>query len=156
MLQVCDAKTLAPKRMLNYGVVDPELSGFGICAHPPKDRARGLTFNYLISAEGAMYVFGMNIRSNPAKLIWKTRLPCPPCYIHSLAMTDRYVVFIRNVSHPVFQPLQNGSVISDIERPVQPLHMDVSDLSKQVMEMIEYEPESPTMFFVLDKFTGEQ
>jgi torulene dioxygenase len=98
MLQVCDAKTLMPKRMLNYGHIDDQLSGYGICAHPPKDRARGLTYNYLISQEGVMYVFGMDIRSNPVKILWKTALPCPPCYIHSLAMTDKYVVFIRNVS----------------------------------------------------------
>ncbi|KIX09239.1 uncharacterized protein Z518_00318 [Rhinocladiella mackenziei CBS 650.93] len=132
MLQVCDAKTLMPKRMLNYGHIDDQLSGYGICAHPPKDRARGTTYNYLISHEGVMYVFGMNIRSNPVKVLWKTALPCPPCYIHSLAMTDKYVVFIRN-----------------------PLHMDVSDMTKQLMHMIEYEPDSPTQFFVLDKFSGE-
>lgn len=34
--------------------------------------------------------------------------------------------------------------------------MDVSDTTKQVMEMLEFEPESPTQFFVLDKFTGKQ
>lgn len=98
MLQVCDAKTLEPKRMLNYSNIDPELAGYGICAHPPKDRVRGLTFNYVISYEGTMYCFCMDIRANPAKLVWKTALPCAPCYIHSLAMTDKYVVFIRNVS----------------------------------------------------------
>ncbi|CAK7198349.1 hypothetical protein SEUCBS139899_001010 [Sporothrix eucalyptigena] len=132
MLQVCDAKTLEPKRMLNYSNIDPELAGYGICAHPPKDRVRGLTFNYVISYEGTMYCFCMDIRANPAKLVWKTALPCAPCYIHSLAMTDKYVVFIRN-----------------------PLHMDISDMTKQVMNMIEYEPESPTQFFVMEKITGK-
>jgi torulene dioxygenase len=98
MLQVCNAKTLEPKRLLTYANVDPELSGFGICAHPPRDRQRGTTYNYLISQEGVMFCFALDVVSNPAKLLWKTALPCKPCYIHSLAMTQDYVVFIRNVS----------------------------------------------------------
>ncbi|KAF3399574.1 Retinoid isomerohydrolase [Talaromyces pinophilus] len=97
MLQVCNAKTLEPKRLLTYANIDPELSGFGICAHPPRDRQRGTTYNYLISQEGVMFCFALDVVSNPAKLLWKTALPCKPCYIHSLAMTQDYVVFIRNV-----------------------------------------------------------
>jgi hypothetical protein len=34
--------------------------------------------------------------------------------------------------------------------------MDVSDTTKQVAEMVEFEPHTPTLFFVLDKFTGQQ
>ena len=98
VLQVCDAKTLEPKRILTYAEIDPELAGYGICAHPPKDRSRGLTFNYIISEQGSMSVFALDIRSKPTKLVWKTVLPCKPCYIHSLAMTEKYVIFIRNVS----------------------------------------------------------
>ncbi|OCL03981.1 hypothetical protein AOQ84DRAFT_400350 [Glonium stellatum] len=131
ILQVCDAKTLEPKRLLTYAEIDPELSGFGICAHPPKDRKRGQTYNYLISEKGVMSVFALNIVSKPVELVWKTPLPCPPCYIHSLAMTESYVVFIRN-----------------------PLTMNVSDTTKPVMEMIEYDREAKTLFFVLDKADG--
>lgn len=98
MLQVCDAETLEPKRLLTYADIDPELAGFGICAHPPKDRKRGHQYNYLISEKGVLSVFALDFRANPAKLLWKTAIPCPPCYIHSLAMTLDYVVFVRNVS----------------------------------------------------------
>lgn len=99
MLQTCDAKTLEPKRLLTYAHIDPQLAGYGICAHPPKDRKRGLTFNYIISPDGkVLSIFALDIRAKPASLVWKTALPCEPCYIHSLAMTDKYVVFIRNVS----------------------------------------------------------
>ena len=98
LLQVCDAKTLEPKRILTYADIDAELAGYGVCAHPPKDRGRGLTFNYLISEKGQMSVFALDIRSNPTRLMWKTVLPCDPCYTHSLAMTDKYVIFIRMVS----------------------------------------------------------
>ncbi|KAH6692236.1 carotenoid oxygenase [Plectosphaerella plurivora] len=133
MLQTCDAKTLQPKRLLTYAQIDSRLEGFGICAHPPKDRARGLTFNYIISPDGqTLSIFSLDIRANPAAVVWKTPLPCRPCYVHSLAMTDKYVVFIRN-----------------------PIHMDVSDMTKPVMEMLIVEPDTPTQFFVLDKFTGE-
>ncbi|KAN0119154.1 Carotenoid oxygenase [Hyaloscypha variabilis] len=132
MLQVCDAQTLEPKRLLTYADIDPELSGFGICAHPPKDRKIGTIYNYLISPEGVMSVFALDFRAKPAKLLWKTALPCPPCYIHSLAVTQDYVVFIRN-----------------------PLHMNVSDMTKQVMEMIEYEEGVTTKFFAMRKSDGE-
>jgi torulene dioxygenase len=99
MLQVCDAKTLEPKRILTYAQIDPQLQGFGICAHPPKDRKRGLHFNYLIDPrDGSLSIFSMDFMAKPAKLRWKTTIPCKPCYVHSLAMTDKYVVFIRNVS----------------------------------------------------------
>jgi torulene dioxygenase len=98
MLQVCDAKTLEPKRLLTYAEIDSGLSGFGICAHPPKDRKRNQTYNYLISEEGVMSIFALNIATKPVKLAWKTALPCKPCYVHSLAMTQDFVVFVRNVS----------------------------------------------------------
>lgn len=39
---------------------------------------------------------------------------------------------------------------------LQPIHMDVSDVKKPVMEMLEYEPDSPTQVFVLEKMTGKQ
>lgn len=97
-LQILDAKTLKPKRLLTYAQIDAELGGFGICAHPPKDRTKGEIFNYLISREGKLFIFGLDIKANPAKLLWKTELPCAPCYVHSLAMTNKYVIFIRNVS----------------------------------------------------------
>lgn len=34
--------------------------------------------------------------------------------------------------------------------------MDVSDPTKQVMEMLEFEPDTPTRFYVLEKVTGKQ
>lgn len=97
-LQICDAKTLEPKRLFTYAAIDRELAGFGICAHPVRDRERCHIYNYLISEQGVMYVFAVNYASNPAKLVWKTALPCKPCYIHSLAISGDYCVFIRNVS----------------------------------------------------------
>jgi torulene dioxygenase len=97
-MQICDAKTLEPKRLLTHATIDPELAGAGCCAHPVHDRRRGQTYNYLIDAAGIMYVFALDVASNPARLLWKSALPCTPCYTHALAMTDKYVVFVRNVS----------------------------------------------------------
>lgn len=73
MLQICDAKTLAPKRLLTYAEIDKDLAGLGICAHPPKDRKKGTIYNYIISREGQLYVFGLDYTSTPAKLLWKVR-----------------------------------------------------------------------------------
>lgn len=99
LLQVCDARTLEPKRILTYAQIDSKLSGYGICSHPPKDRKRGMTFNYLIDPQtGVLSIFALSIAAKPTSLRWKTPIPCKPCYTHSLAMTDKYVVFIRNVS----------------------------------------------------------
>ena len=93
----CDVKTLEPKRLLTYAETDLELSRFEICAHLLKDRERGRMCNYLIFEQGVMSVFAPDLVWEPARLVWNTPLPCPPCYIHSLAMTESYAVFIRNV-----------------------------------------------------------
>jgi torulene dioxygenase len=150
MLQVCDSRTLEPKRLLTYADIDPELAGFGICAHPPKDRALGTTYNYIISKEGVLSIFSLDIKANPAKLVWKTAIPCPPCYIHSLAMTKNYVVFIRNVSNHCTLAIETC-----VDIILKPIHMNISDMRKQVMEMLEYEPGNTTKFFVLRKLDGK-
>jgi torulene dioxygenase len=144
---VLDAKTLEPKRLLTYAKIDAELDGFGICAHPPKDRKRGQSFNYLISPRGELFVFGLDMKSDPVKVLWKTKLPCPPCYIHSLAMTDKYVVFVRNVSL-----LGETPALMLIG---QPLHFDISDPNKPLMNSITAEKDTPTAFFVLSKADGK-
>ena len=69
MLQTCDAKTLEPKRHLTYAQIDPQLTGYGICAHPPKDRKRGLTFNYVTSTNGVLSIFALDIRAKPASVV---------------------------------------------------------------------------------------
>lgn len=71
LLQICDAKTLAPKRLLNHAEIDKDLAGLGICAHPAKDRARGTIYNYLITYGGETCVFGLSYNLKPAKLLWK-------------------------------------------------------------------------------------
>lgn len=50
--------------------------------------------------------------------------------------------------------LHTRAVVADIGS-IQPLNMDVSDMSKPVMEMIEFEPGAKTLFFVLDKKDGK-
>ncbi|KAF5963532.1 beta-carotene 15,15'-monooxygenase [Fusarium bulbicola] len=133
MLQVVDGKTLEPKRILTYAAIDPELQGFGIVSHALKDRHRGEEYNYLINPQtGVLSVSALDIKSNPTKLLWKTPIPCRPCYVHSMAMSSNYVVFIRN-----------------------PISMDLSDTTKPFTQSMVYEPESPTEFFVLDKITGK-
>ncbi|KAF2846696.1 hypothetical protein T440DRAFT_540728 [Plenodomus tracheiphilus IPT5] len=132
-MQVCDAKTLEPKRLLKYTDIDPQLAGYGSCAHPPHDRKRGLTFNYLIdAATNVLFIFALDVAANPAALVWKSPLPCRPCYTHALAMTDKYVVFVRN-----------------------PVHLDVSDTTKPLSDMLVCEHDSPTEFYILDKRDGK-
>ena len=98
-LQVCDAKTLEPKRILNFTAIDAELEGVSSSAHPAKDAKAGEIFNYLVDKQGRLSMFCQDIKSNPARVKWKTILPCPPCYVHSVGMTKKYALFITNVSH---------------------------------------------------------
>ncbi|RBR22565.1 hypothetical protein FVER53590_00042 [Fusarium verticillioides] len=131
--EIVDGKTLEPKRMLTYAAIDPELEGFGICSHALKDRHRGEEYNYLIDPKtGVLSVFALDLKTNPCKLLWKSPIPCRPCYVHSMAMSSKYVIFIRN-----------------------PISMDLSDTSKGFIQSMVYEPDSPTEFFVLDKSTGK-
>ncbi|KAI4931419.1 hypothetical protein J4E85_004012 [Alternaria conjuncta] len=131
-MQICDAKTLEPKRLLSHAVIDPELAGTGCCAHPVHDRKRGQTYNYLIDATGIMYIFALDVVANPARLLWKSALTCKPCYTHALAMTDKYVVFVRN-----------------------PVILDLSNPSKTLVEAMVCEHDSPVYFYVLDKADGK-
>lgn len=130
--QICDAKTLEPKRLLSYADINPELQGYGSCAHPVHDRKRGLTFNWIIdSATGKLNVFCLDVAANPAYMVWKAPLPCRPCYTHAIAMTDKYCLFVRN-----------------------PVHMDMSDVTKSISDMLVCEHDSPVEFYLLDKKDG--
>ncbi|KAI1338569.1 carotenoid oxygenase [Xylariaceae sp. FL0016] len=131
-LQVVDAESLEPKRLITYGHIDPELKGFGICAHPPKDRKRQWIFNYIVDERGVLHTFALDYGAKPAALVWKTPLPCKPCYIHSLACSQDYVIFIRN-----------------------PVSMDLSDPTKPVSEIMKVEHDSNTLFYVMEKETGK-
>ena len=68
-MQICDAKTLEPKRLLTHATIYSELAGAGCYAHPVHDRRRGQTYNYLIAAAGIMYVLALDVASNPARLL---------------------------------------------------------------------------------------
>lgn len=131
--QVCDSKTLEPKRLLRYTEVDSKLKGFGTCAHPVKDRSTKEIFNYLVTDKNELSIFALDIGSKPSKLKWHTVLPSAPCYCHSLALTEKYVVFVRN-----------------------PITMNLSDIEKkQFLEAFEYDSDCPTYFFMLDRKTGK-
>lgn len=125
--QVCDSKTLEPKRLLRYTEVDPQLKGYGTCAHPMKDRGRGEIFNYLVNDKGELTIFALDIKAKPAKLKWHTVLPSVPCNCHSLALTEKYVVFVRN-----------------------PIVMNLADMdTKLFVDAFEYDSDCPTYFFSL-------
>lgn len=97
MLQICDAKTLEPKRLFTYAVIDKTLEGAGICAHQGKDRKRRTEYNYIVDSTGITYVFGLDTGSHPAKLLWKRPIFEGSSYAHSIAVTGKYVVFVRQV-----------------------------------------------------------
>lgn len=98
MLQICDAKSLEPKRLLTYATIDKDLAGAGICAHQGKDRKRQTEYNFLIDQAGTTFVFGMSTGTTPAKLLWKTPIFKGASYAHSIGVTQKFVVFVRQGS----------------------------------------------------------
>ncbi|CDK26258.1 unnamed protein product [Kuraishia capsulata CBS 1993] len=131
--QVCDSKSLEPKRILRYSEVDPNLKGMGTCAHPVKDRTKGEIYNYLVTERGELTIFALDIKTKPSKLIWHTVLPSVPCYCHSLAMTEKYVVFVRN-----------------------PITLDPADMqNKSFLDAFTYNSDCPVFFFVLERASGK-
>ncbi|OJJ07763.1 hypothetical protein ASPVEDRAFT_89005 [Aspergillus versicolor CBS 583.65] len=132
MLQVCDAKSLEPKRLFTYAVIDEALQGAGICAHQGKDRKRGTQYNYVIDKTGTTYVFGIDTTSRPSKLLWKTPIFRGATYIHHIGVSQQYVVFVR-----------------------QPIALDPTKSSTSMAEMWNIDQKGDTEFYLIDKDSGK-
>ena len=102
-LQILAADTLEPLAVTSYGELDPRLDGEVSAAHSCMDAATGEQFNYVLKfgAQPTYSVFKIadcaEGEAEPGKLNIKADVlaqitDAPPAYLHSLALTDKYVV----------------------------------------------------------------
>ena len=103
-LQILAADTLEPPAVTSYGELDARLEGQLSAAHSCVDAATGEQFNYVLKfgAQPTYSVFkirdcGAREAAEPGVLDIKADVlaqitDAPPAYLHSLALTDKYVV----------------------------------------------------------------
>ncbi|EKM75160.1 hypothetical protein AGABI1DRAFT_80273 [Agaricus bisporus var. burnettii JB137-S8] len=98
-LQILDPETLEPLEITTYARIDPRLAGHLSAAHSCRDPSTGEHFNYVQkfgSTSSSYKVFRATPSRNPgekAKVdILADITDAPMAYIHSFAMTKKYVV----------------------------------------------------------------
>ncbi|NDJ60989.1 MAG: carotenoid oxygenase family protein [Chloroflexi bacterium] len=126
-----DPHTLETLGVYDYG---DALSGQVTTAHPHFDAQRGIAINYLLKFgfTQTYQIYGIS----GARRHLMARIPAPrPAYMHSFAMTARYVI------------LAEFSL-------VLPVAIDVLLSGKPFIENYRWQPERPARFLVIDKDTG--
>lgn len=98
-VQVIDADTLQPLQQLRYRDIDPRLSGDLSASHGCTDPTTGDYFNYSMKfgRQATYVVFGIrgglvNPEERERVDIIAEITDAPPAYIHSISMTEKYVI----------------------------------------------------------------
>jgi torulene dioxygenase len=93
VLQVIDAESLEPLKLTSYQSIDPRLDGQFSAAHGCRDKDSGEVFNYSCKIGGRFPVYKVFKISASGKVDVLAEIKdAPASYIHSFAMTERYVV----------------------------------------------------------------
>ncbi|KAF7798314.1 hypothetical protein EIP86_009535 [Pleurotus ostreatoroseus] len=138
-LQLLDPKTLEPLVCGSYKDLDPRLDGPLSAAHSCRDHETGDFHNYSCTFAGRFptyKVFRIGGADGKVDILAEIK-DAPPAYIHSFAMTDRYLVLC------VWQAHIKQSGLSIL-------------MNKNVAESIEtdWKPETGTLFYVVDRKNG--
>ncbi|RUS21095.1 putative carotene-dioxygenase [Endogone sp. FLAS-F59071] len=142
ILQLIDAETLEPKKLLNYTDIDPNLVGRVSAAHHQTDTSTSEYFNFVmhLGKEITLSAFSLDAsgKSHPFESI---RHPAGregqnilPSYIHAFSLTDRYVVL---PNYPYYYAWNGLSLI----------------WSGSLTDAFRWDPSRPTLFHVLDRQT---
>jgi torulene dioxygenase len=93
-LQLLDPSTLEPLRASTYKEIDPRLDGPLSSAHSCRDQATGDFYNYSLKFGGRFPTYKMfKIGGKDGKVDVLAEIKdAPASYIHSFAMTERYVI----------------------------------------------------------------
>ncbi|KAJ3193059.1 hypothetical protein HK101_005498 [Irineochytrium annulatum] len=93
-LQELDPVTLEPLRVFSYRKINPQFSGQGAAAHGHFDASTGEYFNFVseFGKEATFRVIKIS-QSNPSGDLLLTLPRVTLSYIHSFALTDKYVIF---------------------------------------------------------------
>ncbi|KZT63483.1 hypothetical protein DAEQUDRAFT_770558 [Daedalea quercina L-15889] len=140
VLQVLDPATLEPLKVLSYEHIDPRLSGQFSAAHACRDAKTGDFYNFVeeFSMQTTFKLF--RIREDNGKVDVLARIcekDAPPTYIHSVTMTDRFVILCVWQAHIK----QYGLSLL--------LTHNVADAIDKT-----WHPERPSVFYVIDRHNG--
>jgi torulene dioxygenase len=94
MLQILDPKTLEPLIATTYEQLDPRLDGPLSAAHSCRDQETGDFYNYSCKFGGRFptyKIFRIGGKDSKVDVLAEIK-DAPPSYIHSFAMTERFVV----------------------------------------------------------------
>jgi beta,beta-carotene 9',10'-dioxygenase len=138
MTEVPLAVEFAPDTLETAGVIDyrDSLRGQVTTAHPHWDATKAEAINYLIrfSYRSSYQIFGIRKAGGPRRLIGSVPIK-EPAYMHSFAMTERYVVLV------------------EFPLVVSPLRLLLS--GRPFIENYRWKPERGTRFQVIDRNSGK-
>jgi carotenoid cleavage dioxygenase-like enzyme len=133
LLQTVDPETLEASEPWQYGELDGRVRGELAAAHSQRDRGRNRLVNFALKLgwPGRYTVFSLG--AAPAEHRILARFPAPPAYIHSFALTERYVVLM-----------------------VWPTHLNLLKLlwRRNITGSMGWKPEEGTVFHVVDRERG--
>lgn len=130
LLQFIDWETLDASDPVRYADLDERFEGQLAAAHSQKDLARNRLINYALKPgrTGQYTVFSMAEDSAEHQVL--ASFDAPPAYIHSFALTERYVVLI-----------------------IWPTHLNGLKLlwNRNITDSMSWEPEAGAIFHVVDR-----
>ena len=93
MLQLIDPISLEPVRLASYQDLDPRLDGELCAAHGCHDKGKGDFYNYSCKLGGRFPTYKIFKIGKEGKVdILATINDAPASYMHSFAMTEKYIV----------------------------------------------------------------
>ncbi|KZT06918.1 carotenoid oxygenase [Laetiporus sulphureus 93-53] len=139
ILQLLDPITLEPLVGATYKDLDPRLDGPLSAAHSCRDHETGDFYNYSCKIGGRFptyKIFRISGKDGKVDILAEVK-DAPPSYIHSFAMTERFVILCVWQAHIT----QYGMSLV---------------LNKNVAESIDYNwnPKADTLFYVVDRNNG--
>ncbi|KAL0064336.1 hypothetical protein AAF712_008782 [Marasmius tenuissimus] len=139
VLQLLDPVSLEPLSIADYGTMDPRLDGELSAAHSCHDLEADEFYNYTckLGPSPTYKVFQIKGSSGEVDILAEIT-DAPPAYLHSLALTSKYVVLI------VWQAHITGNGL-----PILNNH-------KSIAEAIEkkWDPSLDSIFYVIDRKEG--
>ncbi|KAJ3555078.1 hypothetical protein NM688_g2774 [Phlebia brevispora] len=138
-LQLVDPNTLEPLLSASYQDIDPRLNGPLSAAHSCRDQETGDFYNYSLAFGGRLptyKVFRIRGRDGSVDILAEIK-DAPPAYIHSFAMTQRYIILCIWQAHIK--------------------HWGLSiPLNKNMTDSIDtsWKPHVDTVFYVVDRIKG--
>lgn len=130
LLQFVDWETLDASEPVSYADLDERFEGQLAAAHSQKDLARNRLINYALKLGRTGQYTVFSVAEDPAEHEVLASFDAPPAYIHSFALTERYVVLI-----------------------IWPTHLNALKLlwNRNITDSMSWEPEAGTIFHVVDR-----